>query len=131
MDEADRLSDSIQIIDHGKIIASGTADSLKNTLGEDMIYLETKDDDKALQVARGIVRVSDARKTSKGVELILSADGGKIMPDLLKTMDREGIGILSVRMKKPSLDDVFVHYTGRELRDAPAENGRPTRHRGH
>lgn len=130
MDEADRLSDSIQIIDHGKIIASGTAESLKNTLGEDMIYLETKDDEKAMRVARGIPEVSEAKRTSQGIELILKADGGKTMPDVLRALEAERIATLSVKMKKPSLDDVFVHYTGREMRDAPAENGLPKR-RGH
>ncbi len=131
MDEADRLSDSIQIIDHGKIIASGTAESLKNTLGEDMIYLETKDDDKTLQVARAIKDVADAKRTSQGIELILSADGSKTMPSVLRALEADGIGILSVKMKKPSLDDVFVHYTGRELRDQAAENGSPWPKRGH
>ncbi len=130
MDEADMLSDSIQIIDHGRIITSGTAESLKNTLGEDMIYLETKDDDKAVEVARRTPEVSQAKRTSKGVELILNADGGKTMPTLLRSLEKDGIGILSVRMKKPSLDDVFVHYTGREMRDVPVENTMP-RHRRH
>ncbi len=128
MDEADRLSDSIQIIDHGRIIASGTAESLKNALGEDMIYLETKDDDKATQVARGIYEVTEAKRTSKGVELILSADGGRTMPGVLRALEAEKVDILSVKMKKPSLDDVFVHHTGREMRDMPAENSGPPRH---
>lgn len=125
MDEADRLSDTIQIIDHGRIIASGTAESLKNALGEDMVYLETKDDEKAMEVARSLAGVSEAKRTSKGVELILNTDGGRTMPNILKSLDKGGIGILSVSMKKPSLDDVFVHYTGREMRDAPAESSMP------
>ena len=128
MDEADMLSDSIQIIDHGRIIASGTAESLKNTLGKDMIYLETKNDDKAMEVAQSITNVSQAKRTSKGVELILSEDGSKTMPSVLRSIEEQDIEIMSVKMKKPSLDDVFVHYTGREMRDAPAENGAP-RHR--
>lgn len=128
MDEADRLSDSIQIIDHGKIIASGTAESLKNALGEDMIYLETKDDEKAIHVAKGLSEVSEAKRTSQGIELILSEDGGRTMPGVLRALEAERIGILSVRMKKPSLDDVFVHHTGREMRDMPAESSGPPRH---
>jgi ABC-2 type transport system ATP-binding protein len=131
MDEADRLSDRMQIIDHGKIIAAGTADSLKNTLGEDMIYLETKDDGRAQEIARVIPDVSQAKRTSQGVELILRTDGARAMPGVLRALEAEKIGILSVKMKKPSLDDVFVHYTGREMRDMPAENNGPPRHRGH
>jgi len=131
MDEADRLSDSIQIIDHGKIIAAGTAESLKNALGEDMIYLETKDDEKAREIAGRIRDVSQAKRTSQGVELILKADGAKAMPGVLRALEAEKVDILSVKMKKPSLDDVFVHYTGREMRDQPGENNGPPRHRGH
>lgn len=122
MDEADMLSDRIEIIDRGKIITSGTADSLKNTLGEDMIYLETKDDDRAVEAAKKVAEVSQAKRTAKGLELILSSDGAKAMPKVLRSIEKEDIGILSVKMKKPSLDDVFVHYTGREIRDGPVEN---------
>ena len=125
MDEADRLSDRIEIIDHGKIIASGTADSLKNTLGKDMIYLETKDDERALVIAKGVPEVTQAKRMPKGLELILSSDGSRVMPSVLRSVQDEGIEILSVKMKKPSLDDVFVHYTGREIRDGPAETGLP------
>jgi ABC-2 type transport system ATP-binding protein len=132
MDEADRLSDRIEIIDHGRIIASGTADSLKNTLGKDMIYLETADDDKAMAITKGVPEVSHAKRMPKGIELILNSDGSKVMPSILRAIEDGGIEIGSVKMKKPSLDDVFVHYTGREIRDGPAENGFPKRaRRGH
>jgi ABC-2 type transport system ATP-binding protein len=132
MDEADRLSDRIEIIDHGKIIASGTADSLKNTLGKDMIYLETADDDKAMAIAKGVPEVSHAKRMPKGIELILNVDGSKVMPSVLRAVEDGGIEIASVKMKKPSLDDVFVHYTGREIRDGPAENSFPKfARRGH
>jgi len=133
MDEADRLSDSIQIIDHGKIIATGTAESLKNALGEDMIYLETKDDERAREIAHNIRDVSEAKRTSQGVELILKSDGAKAIPGVLRALEAERIGILSVKMKKPSLDDVFVHYTGREMRDlSEGNNHKPKpRPRGH
>lgn len=132
MDEADRLSDRIEIIDHGRIIASGTADSLKNTLGKDMIYLETADDDKAMAITKGVPEVSNAKRMPKGIELILNVDGSKVMPSILRAVEDGGIEIASVKMKKPSLDDVFVHYTGREIRDGPAETGFPMRaRRGH
>ncbi|MCJ7607834.1 MAG: ATP-binding cassette domain-containing protein, partial [Thermoplasmata archaeon] len=101
MDEADTLSDRIEIIDHGKIIATGTSESLKNILGKDMIYLETEDDSKAADIARAMVDVTEVKKTSKGLELILNADGNKVMPAILRHIGDEGIDILSVKMKKP------------------------------
>lgn len=129
MDEADKLSDRVEIIDHGRIIVSGTTESLKNTLGEDMMYLETGDDEKAIAAAKRVPEVSQVKRVSSGLELILSADGAKVMPKVLRSIEGEGISILSVKMKKPSLDDVFVHYTGRELRDGPPESSmhRPRR----
>ena len=130
MDEADGLSDRIQIMDHGKIIASGTSESLKNTLGEDMIYLDTDDDARAEAIAAKTPHVTEVKRNAKGLKLILESDGSKVMPTILRRIEAEGIGIQSVRMKKPSLDDVFVYYTGREIRDSLVENGahRPRRH---
>ena len=130
MDEADMLSDRIEIIDHGRIIASGTAESLKNALGNDMIYLETEDNVRSAQISQQIERVKAVKQTAKGLELILSADGSKVMPTILRRIEDEDIDILSVRMKKPSLDDVFVHYTGREMREE-APNGNVHRRRRH
>ncbi len=130
MDEADLLSDRIEIIDYGKIIASGTSESLKNTLGSDMIYLETEDDTKAAEIARRTLNVTEVKPLSnKGLELILDTDGSKVMPMILRSIEEEGIVIQSVKMKKPSLDDVFVHYTGREIRHESAENGLPRKRR--
>ena len=130
MDEADMLSDRIEIIDHGRIIASGTAESLKNALGNDMIYLETEDNVRSARISQQIDRVKAVKQTAKGLELILSADGSKVMPTILRRIEDEDIDILSVRMKKPSLDDVFVHYTGREMREE-ASNGNFHRRRRH
>ncbi|MBE0519198.1 MAG: ATP-binding cassette domain-containing protein [Thermoplasmata archaeon] len=125
MDEADLLSNRIEIMDHGKIIASGTSESLKNTLGKDMIYLETENDEKSAEISRRVSEVTEVKKTSKGLELILDADGSRVLPTILRSIEDESIDILSVKMKKPSLDDVFVHYTGREIRTGPGENGMP------
>lgn len=117
MDEADRLSDRIAIIDKGKIIASGTPDELKESLGEDIIYLETKDNDKALEILRNFHGVSDAVKKDSQILLISNTDGAKILPKIMQILEKSSIKTISVNLKKPSMDDVFLHYTGKELRD--------------
>ncbi|MHB8051810.1 MAG: ATP-binding cassette domain-containing protein [Methanoregula sp.] len=98
MDEADQLSDRISIIDHGKIIITGTSWELKNTLGRDQIYLET--------------------------DLIVNEDGTKVLPTIIDTLRNKGIEVLTINLKKPSMDDVFVFYTGKELRDEGAAPAR-------
>jgi ABC-2 type transport system ATP-binding protein len=116
MDEADRLSDRISIIDHGRIVVSGTGEELKNALGEDMIYLETEDNRLAREVLTGIDSVKDVKPALRGLSVTLSDDGTRCLPVILERLKEKGLGIRSVNLKKPTLDDVFVHFTGREIR---------------
>jgi len=121
MDEADRLSDIIYIIDNGKIIANGTSESLKNSIGKDMIYLETNNDKKATKILKEMKEINDVRNSSKGLVVSLKSEGTKFMPKLFDKIRNEGIEIKSINLKKPSLDDVFIQYTGRGLRDENIE----------
>jgi ABC-2 type transport system ATP-binding protein len=121
MDEADHLSDRISIIDKGQIIATGTPYGLKNTLGEDLIYLETSDMPGTKTILSGMEMVKEVSQKSKGLVAMLNGDGTKILPMIIETLSAGGIRVFSVNLKKPSMDDVFVHYTGRELRDESAE----------
>jgi ABC-2 type transport system ATP-binding protein len=116
MDEADSLSDRISIIDHGKIIASGTSDELKNALGEDMIYLETGDDAKTAGILGSLPDVRDVKPSFRGLSVTLNNEGTKTLPVVLDRLKEGGILIRSANLKKPTLDDVFVHFTGREIR---------------
>ncbi|MCK4270615.1 MAG: ATP-binding cassette domain-containing protein [Methanogenium sp.] len=117
MDEADHLSDRVNIIDNGKIIVSGTPKELKNTLGEDIIYLKTGDDESTIELAGKMDCVKNVEKTEKGVILMVAGDGTKLLPGILDLIGSEGISVSRINMKKPSMDDVFVHYTGQEIRD--------------
>jgi ABC-2 type transport system ATP-binding protein len=121
MDEADLVSDWIDIIDHGKIIASGTPVKLKNDLGQDMVYLETSNDEAAAALLRSLDVVKEAKKTSKGLVVTITADGSRCLPVVMGRLKDQGLEVTAVNLKQPTLDDVFVHYTGRELRDVGAE----------
>jgi ABC-2 type transport system ATP-binding protein len=116
MDEADSLSDRISIIDHGKIIVTGTSDELKNALGEDMIYLETGDDTKTTGILSGLPEVKDVKPSLRGLSVTLNREGTRTLPVILDRLKEGGILIKSANLKKPTLDDVFVHFTGREIR---------------
>lgn len=121
MDEADQLSDRISIIDHGKIITTGRSFELKNALGEDLIYLETSDLAGTREVLSEMEMVKEITSKPRGISAMLRGDGTKVLPSIMETLATRRIRVNVVNVKKPSMDDVFVHYTGRELRDEGAE----------
>lgn len=123
MDEADQLSDRISIIDHGKIVITGKSWELKNTLGQDLIYMETSDNWAAGELLKGLDSVKGIKEKSKGIVIMVDVDGTYLLPEVMDKLRSVGIKIKAVNLKKPSMDDVFVHYTGRELRDSGAEKG--------
>jgi len=119
LEEADHLCDRVAIIDHGEIVAIDNPEALKNQLGGDVITLEVEDSAdtarlRALCEGDGFVRV-----VSRGSNAVSMAvrDGERKIPYALNLASRAGISVLSVSLHKPALDDVFLHYTGRTLRD--------------
>ena len=130
MDEADHLSDRISIIDHGRIVVTGKPWELKNTLGRDLIYLETNNNDTAVRILKDHTGIRDIKVKSKGFVLMVNEDGSKVLPSIIETLRGTGIEISTINLKKPTMDDVFVFYTGRDLRDetstktAPLAGGR-------
>ena len=121
MDEADLVSNWIDIVDHGKIIASGNPTKLKNALGNDMIYLETSDNEASTTLLKSLKSVREVKAAALGLVITISTDGTHCLPILMNQLRDSGIEITSVNLKKPTLDDVFVHYTGRDIRNAGAE----------
>jgi ABC-2 type transport system ATP-binding protein len=119
MDEADRLSDRIAIMDYGKIVASDTPVKLKETLEGDVITVKTKDAEKLSSVLAGIASVLKVNIVSEGVELTVRG-GRVVLPRVVEVAAKNGIFIESVSLREPNLADVFLHYTGRGIR---AEGG--------
>lgn len=117
MEEADQLSDRISIIDHGKIIVTGNADELKNKLGKDLIYLETSDNKLAAEILRSLRSVKSVTEDTKSLRILIGEDVTHVLPQIMEKIREEGIDITTVNLKKPSMDDVFVHYTGHGLRE--------------
>jgi len=121
MDEADQVSNWIDILDHGRIIASGEPVQLKNALGNDMIYLDTSDNARTEEMLRSMKAVRDVKIAVAGLAVTINTDGTHCLPIIMNRLREKGIEIVSVNLKKPTLDDVFVHYTGRDIREAGAE----------
>lgn len=117
MDEADILSDSIALIDNGEIITRGTPEELKTSLGKDIIYLETSDNLLAAEQIKTLPGITEIQQCSGKLMIFSENDGARVLPDIIRCADDHAIGVLSVSLKKPSMDDVFMHYTGTEIRD--------------
>lgn len=111
MEEAE-VCDRIAIIDNGKIIITGTPDELKKTVGGDVIYIKTSDNKKA---KLEIEKLFNADVSEKDGELFFtSLRGDACIPEIIKTI---GKTVLSVRLQRPTLNDVFLKMTGKEIRE--------------
>ena len=111
MDEAEK-ADRIAIIDHGKLIAIDTPEGLKKLVGKDIISVKTDDNNKAAEELRLRYRI-EARRDSNGLTFEVDS-GEEFLPTFIKEFDAK---ILSVSLRRPSLDDVFLKLTGREIRE--------------
>jgi ABC-2 type transport system ATP-binding protein len=120
LDEADALSDRVVIIDHGRIVASDTADNLKAAVAGDLVELEVASVE---QVSSAAEKLAALVGEVDGVEV----DGqqvrgrvrhaGRAVPGLLRDLDRTGVELSSIEVRRPTLDDVFLDLTGRSLRE--------------
>jgi len=115
MEEADFLCGRIAIMDHGKIIALGSPGELKNGLGGDLISIETENNDKLLLLLAGADWTGKPRILDGRVNITVTEGESKI-PELIRLTEGAGIDIKSVTLKKPTLEDVFIHHTGRTIR---------------
>ncbi len=120
MEEADYLCDRIAIIDHGKIIALDTPEKMKNELGGDILKLETRDTDNLFKIMT--FEWIKNKMLFDGYLNVTVTDGGSAIPNILKVASDAGIKIDSVQMIRPSLEDVFIHYTGRTIREQEADS---------
>jgi len=121
MDEADFLCDRIAIIDQGTIKAIGPPAKLKNDLGGDILQLEIGKS--AQNQAEDVIKklddlpfVNNITQTNSTL-LLYIRDGESSTPKIFSLLDKLGIPIEAMLLKKPSLDDVFLHFTGKDLRD--------------
>lgn len=122
MEEADTLCDRVTIIDRGTIKAIDRPEALKTQLGGDVISISFGDDADPASVLERINQVPQVltiEKNGNGTHRIMvSEEGERIVPQLFSLCEKEGITIDAISLKKASLDDVYLHYTGHAMRDA-------------
>ncbi|MFA4645816.1 ATP-binding cassette domain-containing protein [Pyrococcus kukulkanii] len=120
MDEAEQLADKIAIIDHGKIIAEGTAEELKKLVGNDIIYLRLESPKEELKCLKADF-IRGCKLLPDGRVRIDVENATEALPKLFELAQRSGVKILEVTYHRPTLNDVFLHLTGREIRDEGGE----------
>lgn len=120
LDEADTMCDRIAIIDHGKIVAVGTPNQLKDRLGGDVVTVRAAPSASDItEVLRPLPGVSSIQRQDDSYR-IKCASGETLVPMAVEACYRAGAGVTGVTVKRPSLDEVFLEFTGREYRE---ENG--------
>jgi ABC-2 type transport system ATP-binding protein len=119
MDEADRLCDRIAIVDHGKLVALDTPRALKASIpGSSVIEAQFANAPAGWQqTLEKLAAVNSIQPEGAEMYRILTDDGSKTTTDLVETAVREGVVVKTLTVQSTTLDDVFVHYTGRQLRD--------------
>jgi ABC-2 type transport system ATP-binding protein len=117
LEEADALTHRLAIVSQGRVVVEGTAEELKANLQGEAVVVELGDG--AVDDAVAVVRALDeVREVSADGQLLRSrvANGARAVPTILAALDGRGIAVESVTMHRPSLDDVYLHYTGRDFR---------------
>ncbi len=119
MEEADKLCDNISIIDNGKIKTTGSPRELKNALGNEIVVFEIDSSDKIDTFVSDIKKIATVKDVSTDGTMItvFTTSGDQLTPQIFQHANNLAIKIESISLTKPTLDDVFLSHTGRELRE--------------
>jgi ABC-2 type transport system ATP-binding protein len=129
LDEADRLADSVAVLDYGRLIETGTPDDLKARLRGDSLHIRVADVDDIGAGAEVLAGVGEITKVDRGQGSVdvRVPNGAGLLPDALRRLDREGVVVTAAEVRRPGLDDVLLALTADETSrpkeiDAPAES---------
>lgn len=128
LEEADRLAEEIIVIDHGSVIARGTAGELKRELGGERVEIELAD---AADVTRAVAELADIKCGAEVFDehtrtlCVPVADARRIVPIVVRRLDAAGVTVLDVGVREVTLDDVFLSLTGHAAEDDDGPGGSP------
>ncbi len=120
MEEADRLSDRIAIMDHGKLLVFDTPESLKKRIGRgDVVEIQLSNpemNDKVVSLMKSMGEIEEVKEI-KGKVNVRALDAVSKLPGMLRSIEEMGISIVDTSIRRNTLEDVFIHLTGRGLRE--------------
>ncbi|MEM3783997.1 MAG: ATP-binding cassette domain-containing protein [Candidatus Bathyarchaeia archaeon] len=116
LEEADALCDRIAIIDHGKIVVTGAPSELKDSLGGDIITISIKENVDVNDIIRSVEHVKEVRNEN-GVYRIKAEAGEITAPLIIEALRKKGYTVTRLSLTEPTLNEVYLEYTGRSMRD--------------
>ena len=125
LEEADVLSDYVAIMDHGRIVAEGTPESLKRQVSLDTIRITLSDPAQGSLVIENLERQEVVKAVAQEGDCVrISVDNGEAaLPQIMRALDEQKLAMSGITLTTATLDDVFLEKTGRSLRDTAAEGG--------
>jgi ABC-2 type transport system ATP-binding protein len=118
LEEADRLASRLAIVDHGRVVATGSPDELKAELRGDAIVVELADgvaDERVVSILTRVPGIGESLVDGRSLRARVDR-GASAVPAVLSALEGAGIGVASVTVSRPSLDDVYLRHTGRAFR---------------
>jgi oleandomycin transport system ATP-binding protein len=128
LDEADQLADDIVLIDHGRVIATGTPDELKAKVGRQVLEVVPADPGRLGDVAAILANWAGVEPSGEGgKQLTVQVPGATVLPGIVRQLDESGIELAEFSLRKSSLDEVFLTLTGHRAEEAAAAEGEQIR----
>jgi ABC-2 type transport system ATP-binding protein len=127
MEEADYLCDRIAIMDHGKFVALDAPHKLKDLLGGDVVSMEVEGNSESLMDEIKTLEWIKKYSLHEDVLNLTMEKGERRIPELITMAQGQGITVTCVHLRKPSLEDVFLHFTGRTIREEDSGQGERNR----
>jgi ABC-2 type transport system ATP-binding protein len=131
LDEADELADEIVVIDHGLVIAAGTAEELKGRIGGDVLEFTVPDRTRCADAVKAIAQIGDGEPNTDAETGVVSVGvggrGSEALIEAVRGLDGAGVQTSGLALRRPSLDDVFLALTGHAAEDEEQPSGRRRR----
>ena len=126
LEEADKLAAKLAILDRGRVVATGSPEELKKELEGDTVHVELREDAPDGTIRAALEPVKEIRQLDHDVKCLRARveHGATAVPMVLQALEAKGLAVDSVSVSRPSLDDVYMRYTGREFARADEEGAR-------